>query len=161
LIYILEDEYFRQTGIDSTRQLIRLLFEPSFDLSYGITLELKNNQTYVTTKLANGLKGTYSEYLSESLLQLLPSNIFYENSKALHRINFEKVSNDQSTEGWMDGASIALETIEKGKYSYCKVYCPYWSKEPETKELWNIYSSIIKIAKVHELDSLQGRKRKL
>ncbi len=49
--YALEEEFFNINSSDSFRKVIRLIVLPSFSNPYSIKVELKNNKTYLTTKL--------------------------------------------------------------------------------------------------------------
>jgi hypothetical protein len=159
LLYILEDDYFNQPHIDSARQVIRLLIAPALEFPYGITLEFKNNQTYITTKLTHGLKGTYCEYLKNSYLQLLQSDIYNKLLKNLNEVDVDKLNLDKSPYGCKDGELVTFEILEHGKYSYFSKRNPFCSTDSNTIRFWEIASSLIKISKFNELTSISDRQK--
>ena len=115
LIYALEEEFFDETQKNKNRQVIRLIFTPTFSNPWSVKLELKNGKTYVTTKILSGAGGYFSGYLTHSLTQVLSDSVIKNSMTQLNKLNFWKIEDETVCTGF-DGTYIFFEAINQNKY---------------------------------------------
>jgi hypothetical protein len=118
LPYALEDEYVDTTRIDPTREWIRLVVDPFFELPYSIVLERKAGRSYLITKLTDGVgryntgqliltsKQQASDSLMNSILNIVDSLGFWQMQQV-----------DTTGPKVTDGIEWQVEAMVGGRYN--------------------------------------------
>jgi hypothetical protein len=150
ITYALEEEFFDKSSIDSSRQVIRLIFKPTFSAPWCVKLELKNGKTYFTTKILSGEGGYYNGYLTLSLTQVLPDSIIINYMEKLNKINFWELKNDTTCNGY-DGTSIYFDAIDHNKLGRVYRWTPWFCQDSVTVNLGRIADSLSKIGLTSDL----------
>ncbi len=150
LTYAFEEEFFDKSSFDSSRQVLRLIFQPSFSNPWCVKLELKNGKTYLTTKLLNGEGGYYSGYLTKSLTQVLPDSLVKTYIQKLNELNFWQIKNDTNCEGY-DGIRIYYDAIDHNRIARVYRWTPLACEDSVTVNLGRIAESLSRISSVNIL----------
>ena len=120
-IYAFEEPYIDNSKIDSSKNWIRMILDPCWRIPCCITIEKKNDRTYLTSKITNGLGGYYSGLLLSSFTKVYSDTLYDHISKELHKTNFWKIRFENFD--CCDGETWYFEAIEKGKYNYVMRRC--------------------------------------
>lgn len=138
LIFALEEEYIDSSNINLNFNWFRIVVNPAFIKPYAITLEKKNNKTYLTTKHTDGTGGYFSGYLKKSLTVVSSDSLFNQIAYQLDSINIWEIDIDTTCLGGVDGDRWTIEYIKEVKYCFLSRWGPLHCGDANTKLIGKI-----------------------
>lgn len=144
LVYAFEETYIDTSKIDSSKYWIRMIIDPCWRIPFCITLEKKNDRTYITSKITNGQGGYYSGVLLYSCTKIYSDTLYNSISKELHNLNFWNLGIEESS--CIDGETWYFEAIESGQYNYISRRCFRLRDKPASRQ--NLYQFGIKLLRL-------------
>jgi len=115
-VYAFEEPYIDYTNIDKSKNWFRIIIDPCWRIPVCITLEKRNNLTYLTTKITNGHGGYCTGTLLLTLTKVFPDTLYDNISKRLNKMSFGKLECEPFD--CDDGETWFFEGIEKGNYNF-------------------------------------------
>lgn len=156
-LFAFEEPYIDTTQIDKTKSWLRIVADPTFRTPFCITIELKNNRTYLTLKTTDGQGGYYSGLLNFSVTKTYSDSLYNNFSKLLHEASFWNLERKPGDTGCnsTDASGWTFEAIENEHYNIFELSDPLFCGSPEIMRIGQIGQLLVEKVNSIKMASLK------